>query len=335
MKGRDALRELLGAGKPQEASPDNAVKRTTGAVKAMNLGLQRLSDEAAAAKSLRATLASAEQVVELNPEDVDDSFIADRISSESDPGFANLKAAMEAHGQQVPILARPHPEHPKRYQAAYGHRRLRAARELGIPIKAIVKKLSDPELVVAQGQENSERSDLSFIERALFASHLDKREFDRDTIIAALGVDKPELSRLLSVVAAIDTQIILAIGPAPKVGRPRWLALAGKMAAPKSTKAAKQVIEEDAFVKADSNARFNLVLAAVQKDEANVEREKTPLISPGGRQVAWFERTRKGIRLMSEEKAFASFLERRLPELLREFEESSSAAHFEEGNGGR
>ena len=81
MKGRDALRELLGAGKP-EAVADTSTKRSSGAVKAMNLGLQRLSDEAAAAKSLRATLAAAEQVVELNTADVDDSFIVDRISFE-------------------------------------------------------------------------------------------------------------------------------------------------------------------------------------------------------------------------------------------------------------
>ena len=46
MKGRDALRELLGAGKP-EAVVDASTKRSSGAVKAMNLGLQRLSEEAA------------------------------------------------------------------------------------------------------------------------------------------------------------------------------------------------------------------------------------------------------------------------------------------------
>ncbi len=317
MKGRDALRELLGAGKP-EAVADTSIKRSSGAVKAMNLGLQRLSDEAAAAKSLRATLAAAEQVVELNTADVDDSFIVDRISFESDPGFAGLKDAMATHGQQVPILVRPHPDHPKRYQAAYGHRRLRAARELGRPIKAVVKHLSDVELVVAQGQENSERSDLSFIERAMFASHLEQRGFDRDTITAAIGVDKPELSRLLSVVGNIDTEIIFAIGPAPKVGRPRWLALASKLAEPQAVRSVKEVLKSEAFEKGDTNLRFNLVLGALQDART---RAKEPLVTPSGRRIAWVERTAKGIRLMSEEKEFAAFLDQRLPGLLREFED--------------
>ena len=317
MKGRDALRELLGAGKP-EAVTDTSTKRSSGAVKAMNLGLQRLSDEAAAAKSLRLTLAAAEQVVELDTADVDESFIVDRIACDTDPGFASLRDAMEIHGQQVPILVRPHPDYPKRYQAAYGHRRLRAARELGRPIKAVVKHLTDVELVVAQGQENSERSDLSFIERAMFASHLEQRGFDRDTITAALAVDKPELSRLLSVVGNIDTEIIFAIGPAPKVGRPRWLALASKMAEPEAVATARKVVKTEAFDKGDTNVRFNLVLGSLQESPT---RAKEPLVTPSGRRIAWVERTTKGIRLMSEEKAFAEFLDQRLPDLLREFED--------------
>lgn len=317
MKGRDALRELLGAGKP-EAIADTSAKRSSGAVKAINLGLQRLSDEAAAAKTLRATLAGAEQVVELDAADVDASFIVDRIASESDPGFASLKDSMAIHGQQVPILVRPHPDRPKRYQAAYGHRRLRAARELGRPIKAVVKHLTDIELVVAQGQENSERSDLSFIERAMFASHLEQRGFDRDTITAALAVDKPELSRLLSVVGNIDNEIILAIGPAPKIGRPRWLALAGKMAEPQAGARAKNVLTTEAFDKGDTNLRFNLLLGALQETPT---RAREPLVTSNGRRIAWVERTSKGIRLTSEETAFAVFLEQRLPDLLREFED--------------
>jgi ParB family transcriptional regulator, chromosome partitioning protein len=317
MKGRDALRELLGAGKPEAASSSPPPHRSSGAVKAMNLGLQRLSEEAAAAKALRATLASSEQVVELDVGDVEDSFIVDRISTDVDPVFESLKAAIASHGQQVPILVRPHPEHPKRYQAAYGHRRLRAARELGRAIKAVVKNLSDAELVVAQGQENSERADLSFIERAVFASHLERKGFDRDTMTAALGVDKPEISRLLSVASGIDSEFILAIGPAPKIGRPRWLALVERMSDLSFRETARAVVSSEAFAAADSNLRFNLVFGMQQ---VPAERRKETLQTARGERVAWVERTAKGIRLVSEDKAFVAFLNIRLPDLLREFE---------------
>jgi ParB family transcriptional regulator, chromosome partitioning protein len=43
---------------------------------------------------------------------------------------------------------------------------------------------SDLERVVAQGKENSERRDLSFIERAAFAIYLEQRGFERSVILA-------------------------------------------------------------------------------------------------------------------------------------------------------
>ena len=49
------------------------------------------------------------------------------------------------------------------------------------PVRAVVRTLSDAELVIAQGKENNERRDLSFIERALFAAHLEHRKFERPT----------------------------------------------------------------------------------------------------------------------------------------------------------
>jgi ParB family chromosome partitioning protein len=68
---------------------------------------------------------------------------------------------------------RAHSTAPGRYQTAFGHRRVRAARVLARPVKAIVRTLSDDELIIAQGVENSAREDLSFIERAVFALRLE------------------------------------------------------------------------------------------------------------------------------------------------------------------
>jgi ParB family transcriptional regulator, chromosome partitioning protein len=319
VKGREALREMIAAGKPKEPVAPEGIRlaRTSGAVKAMNLGLQRLSDEAAEAQSLRESLASGDQVVEIDPADIDVSFIVDRIVVENDPSFTSLKEKIAEHGQQVPILVRPHPDDPKRFQAAYGHRRLRAASHIGRPVKAIVRTLTDSQLVVAQGQENSERRDLSFIERALFAAHLEERKFDRDTITAALSVDKPELSRLLGVVKSVEKDIILAIGPAPKIGRPRWLLLAEKMNDVVNRHRARQSIATEAFAERESNARFDLLFGRL---EAAGKSAKAP-IAP--KEVAWIERTKIGVRLVSGDRAFGSFLESRLPELLREFEQRS------------
>ena len=120
---------------------------------------------------------------------------------------------------------RPHPAVTGRYQVAFGHRRLRAASELGRPVRAVVKQLSDRDLVIAQGQENSARADLSFVERARFARSLEESGYDRETIITALSVDKTTVSRMISVATRIPADIVDAIGPAPGTGRDRWIEL--------------------------------------------------------------------------------------------------------------
>jgi ParB family chromosome partitioning protein len=330
MKGRDALREMMNnkTGEVAAVPP----KRTSGAVRAMSLELQHLSEEASAARALRQTLASREPIVELAPSDIDPSPVADRIPTDRDPGFEELKQAIADKGQQVPILVRPHPERNGRYQIAYGRRRLRAALELGKLVRAIVKKLSDTELIIAQAQENGPRADLSFIERALFAANLNTHGLDRDTITTALGVDKPELSRLLTVATTITPTLISAIGPAPKIGRPRWLLFAERCAEGDAVARAQQAIASDRFKTADTNTRFNLALTAIT-NTTTAASQKTAINTDSGQRVAWLERTKKGVRISSDQPAFTVFLEQRLPDLLREFEAAEARTANEEKGG--
>jgi len=62
----------------------------------------------------------------------------------ADAGFV---AAIKEQGQLVPILLRKHPDKDGRYQPAYGRRRIGAGKHLGIKVRAIVKDLSDEQLV--------------------------------------------------------------------------------------------------------------------------------------------------------------------------------------------
>ncbi len=108
----------------------------------------------------------------------------------------------------------------------FGHRRVRAAAVLNRPVRAVVKDLSDQDHVVAQGQENSARANLSFIEKALFASKLDERGYERDLIMKALSVNKTVVSKMLSVSGEIPADLIKAIGAAKNTGRDAWYAFA-------------------------------------------------------------------------------------------------------------
>ena len=255
-KRRDALKAML---TPVSVSPsdDNHPLRqggVSGSLKAMGLTLKNLSDEADEARALKAQLATGARVIELDPNLVDPSFVRDRLAEPEGEAFELFKASLAADGQQVPILVRPAPNDEGRYQAAYGHRRLAALRALGRPVKAVVRDLTDEQLIVAQGKENSDRRDLSFIERALFAARLEDRGFSRAAITAALSLQKGNLSTMISVARSIPEPLIVAIGPAPKVGRPRWEQLAALIV--NDTRTWRLAIADPDFVTAESDSRF-------------------------------------------------------------------------------
>ena len=323
MSRKDAINSLFMT-KPDaaSASPARSVERVrTGAVAAMGASLQELSETAKAGERLKQQLAASDVVVSLDPNQIEGSTIADRISIEIDPGFEQLVASIAENGQQVPVLVRPHPNVAGRFQIAYGRRRLRAAERLGRQVKAIVKMLSDAELVVAQGRENLDRQDLSFIEKALFAKRLEDAGHDRQTIIAALSTDKADLSRYIAVARRIPEPLIRRIGPAPKSGRARWLGLAEKLENPKLLPNVEAILEEPAIQAMDSDRRFQ-VLWQKLADKARPPVRADVWATPQGRRGGHVERGAGRTALVFNEKAvpaFADFVVSRLDTLFDEF----------------
>jgi ParB family chromosome partitioning protein len=168
-------------------------------------------------------------VMDLDPALIDAGGVQDRLERDVAED-ASLARSIEEHGQQVPVLVRPHPEAEGRYQIVYGRRRVLALRTLGRPVKALVRDLDDRELLLAQGQENTARRDLSFIEKANFARQMTAAGYDRKAVCDALSVDKTLISRMLSVTERVPIEVIEYVGAAPSVGRERWSAVADKIA---------------------------------------------------------------------------------------------------------
>src|ERR1700733_12559676 len=86
---------------------------------------------------------------------------------------------------------------------------------------------------------------------------------------------------MISVARSIPEPLIVAIGPAPKVGRPRWEQLATLIV--NDARKWRLAIADPAYATADSDARFERILKAlVQRSEVrapNVVRDQdgTPL----------------------------------------------------------
>jgi len=236
-----------------------------GAVGAVTRSIEDLAAKANAAKELEAKLISGQVIVDLDPATVDASFVADRMAQD-DGEYQALRDSIAASGQDSPILVRPHPEGQGRYQVAFGHRRLRAAKELGKPVRAVVRPLSDRELVLAQGQENSARANLSFIERARFAHRLEQGGYDRETIMLALSADKTTVSRLITVIERIPPAVVDAIGAAPATGRDRWVELAN-LFRQEQAEDLTTLVESAPFQGLDSDARFQQVLGRLSQPD--------------------------------------------------------------------
>ncbi|MCZ0738175.1 plasmid partitioning protein RepB [Phreatobacter sp. AB_2022a] len=239
----------------RRASPAYAMR---GATRNMIASIGELAEKAAKADQVL----EGDTVVELDPGLIEASFVADRM--EDDDAFSELVSAIRERGQDSPVLVRPHPKENGRYQTVFGHRRVRAARDLGRKVKAVIRQISDNDHVIAQGQENSARENLSFIERALFAQRLLDRGHDRQTIQSALAVDAPMLTRMLSVSSRAPEAIILAIGPCKTIGRDRWLEFAQLIEGHDAHQAAVLVVQESGFAELTSEHRFERVLDALK-----------------------------------------------------------------------
>ena len=78
-----------------------------------------------------------------------------------------LTESIRHQGVLQPILARPHPDQPGRYQIIAGERRWRAAQAAGLSeIPVLVRALSDTDAMAASLVENLQRQDLDPIEEA-------------------------------------------------------------------------------------------------------------------------------------------------------------------------
>lgn len=315
----------------EPAEKQHQAYKSLGALGAVTRSIDALAVKAEAAKQIEQKLAAGETIIELDPAVIDDSFVMDRQFQADEP-FNELVNAIRERGQDSPVLVRPHPQAEGRYQIVFGHRRVRAARQLGRPVRAIVKQLDDRLHVIAQGQENSARADLSFIERTMFAYRLEQLEFDRETIMSALSIDKTTLSKMLSVTSRIDATILTTIATARSVGRDRWHDLSARLGDTQFTSMVLAYIARNDYLSLDGERRFE-VLEKLARNKA-VDVASSPM---GRGNARLWQRQGAAIKAKimddgkqftialkaAEASAFGHYLESNLDRLYEAFEAAS------------
>jgi ParB family transcriptional regulator, chromosome partitioning protein len=322
---KNLLASVTGASLSPSSNESRADYARRGASRSMMMSIDELAENAK-------RMVAGDVIVDLDPAQIEASFVGDRLGDDEEE-FAALKEAIRSQGQSTPILVRPHPDRPAKYMVVFGHRRLRAARELGMQVRAVVKDVEAIAHVILQGQENSARANLTFIERALFARRLQEAGQTKDTIKAALSVDDTLLSRMLSVVETVPLRVLEALGPCRGVGRDRWEELKKLMLRPKVLEKAVTSVETADMQALPSSERFERLAIELQRlsqrPQSAHRTAQPPRIWQANDEGVKVEMRRSGkafqISLVSTHaKAFGEFISESLDELYRAFKARQS-----------
>lgn len=320
-----ARKGILSTNIPDTAARRPAADKPRGTVGALQSSLSKLQENA---------------VQDIAPDLIEDAGVEDRLGFDHH-AHKSLKQSLETYGQQVPVLLRPHVKRPGRYEIVYGRRRLRALKELGLPVKAMVRQLDDHALVMAQGQENTARQDLSFIEKASFAAQLQESGYERQTIADALSIDLPMVSRLLKVGTAFQMDWLRQIGAAPAIGRDRWMDLVKAAKLPGARGRMHSFIIGPDICGLDSNSRFEALLERALRrppekpeetgeDDTDAPSKPRTLRGPDGTALADIRRTNRAISLNIKTGEFGDWLEAHAEDLLQDLHERWTNARSEE-----
>ena len=321
MARKDLLKSVIGQPTDTPVDGGRSSYAMRGASKSMKVSIDSLAENSK-------RLLEGETIIEIDPGLIDASFVNDRLSGD-DEAFEELKASIASSGQDTPVLLRPHPEAAGRYMVVFGHRRVRAARALGRPVRAVVKEMDDVAHVLAQGQENTARADLSFIEKALFAKNLADLGQAKEVIQQALTIDGTLLSRMLSVAGTVPGHVIAAIGPAKLIGRDRWEDFKKLMAVKSNVAVADRILATEGFDQLDSDTKFEILHSKVT-EAGRAPRRRAAKATPAKRTWTAGEGRIKGvigragraytISLTSKDSAgFGEFLSENLDQLYAEY----------------
>lgn len=208
MKISEKLKMInAGVDMPTPARASRVVQTAPGSLMAFMARESDALKENAELKEKLEAVNAGELVRKLDPALIDESAWANRDASNfsaDDPDFALLKTEIaNAGGNVQPIKVRPSGQ---RYEVVFGHRRLRACKDLGLPVLAIVETLDDQRLFVEMDRENRARKNLSPYEQGvMYKRALDEGLFKTQSeMMSALGVSQGWISKAIAVASLPD-----------------------------------------------------------------------------------------------------------------------------------
>lgn len=117
-----------------------------------------------------------------------------------------LAASIKACGILQPLLARPNPTDPARFQIVAGERRWRAAGLAGLhEVPVLVRPLADGDAMAAALVENLQRQDLNPLEEADgYTRLIEEFGLTQETLALAVGKSRGHISNMMRLTGLVD-----------------------------------------------------------------------------------------------------------------------------------
>jgi ParB family chromosome partitioning protein len=211
------------------------------------------------------------RLAHLNPSDIVPNAVQPRSVFDEDD-LAELVHSIREVGVLQPVVVRPLPDQPGKYELVMGERRLRATKEVGLDsIPAIVRETADIDMLRDALLENLHRAQLNPLEEAsAYQQLLADFGITQEELANRIGRSRPQITntlRLLKLPASVQLRVAAGVLSA---GHARAILSVGDLDS--MLRLADKIVNEDLSVRAS--------------EAAAAARPKTvaPRPSPGQRQ---------------------------------------------------
>ena len=196
-----ALGAILSSGSIGTVEQKLAYKKSSNTVRQLQILNNDLSESLLTtniSNHVQSELYPSESIININTSSIIRWEHKDRPENELGD-ISELAKTIQEIGQQVPCIVRPKKGSDNVYELIAGERRYHAVKSLGLPLKAIVRPLSDYQAGLVQAIENEQRTDLSDYARGMsYARMIENGILKQKDLTDILQISPQQVSRLLS-----------------------------------------------------------------------------------------------------------------------------------------
>lgn len=185
--------------------------------KGLGRGLSSLLSETSSATPVKTDSRVSIDLITPNPDQPRQSFPPSEMQE--------LTESIRRNGILQPLLLRPHPEEPGKYQIIAGERRWRAAQAAQLhEAPAVIRDLSDRDVLEIAIIENVQRADLNPIDEANgYAQLIEKFGYTQVQLAEAMGKSRPYIANMLRLMSLPEKVRAFVAGGALSAGHARAL----------------------------------------------------------------------------------------------------------------